>query len=84
MPIYTYICARCNEAFEVFKHRNLAENPEVCPKCNCEATRDWAADSVYVKMPVQTLGALADKNDDKLSQQEKDHILNKTRRRNET
>lgn len=81
MPIYSYYCPACNKQFEVFKHRDDAATSEKCKDCSCEANRDWAADQVYMKPPVKTLGVLADKNAEKLSQDEQNSILEKTRRK---
>ena len=80
MPIYSYIC-QCSFCFEVLKSRDKAGEPEVCPQCSSIADRDWQRDNVYMKEPPKTLGSLADKNADKLSQDKKDEIISRNKRK---
>ncbi len=80
MPIYSYSC-KCSYNFEVLKSRDLAGEPEACPKCSSIADRDWQSDNVYMKDPIKTLGGLAGKNDGRLSSDEKEKILSRNRRK---
>lgn len=81
MPIYSYFCEKCKKGFEVYKHRDKASELEKCPKCSKISDRDWASDNVYMKDPPKTLGSLADKNADKISNDQKEKILARNRRK---
>lgn len=80
MPIYSYICQHSHN-FEVVKSRDRASEPEVCPQCSSQASRDWRADNIYSKEAPKTVGSLADKNEGKLSNDEKEKILARNRRK---
>jgi putative FmdB family regulatory protein len=34
MPIYEYVCLRCNERFSVLQSINSSDNDSICPKCD--------------------------------------------------
>jgi putative FmdB family regulatory protein len=80
MPIYSYTCQHSHN-FEVVKSRDQASESEVCPQCSSQASRDWQADNIYTKEAPKTVGALADKNEGKLSNDEKEKILARNRRK---
>lgn len=80
MPIYSFCCPN-SHFFEVFKSRDQAGEPQVCPECSAEASRDWQADNVYMKEQPRTIGSLADKNEARLSNDEKQKILDRNRRK---
>lgn len=79
MPAYLYKCT-CGEEFEVIKPMALSSEKERCPACkSTETYRDYAKEkkSAFV---AQTVGMLADRNADRLSDDEKRHLQEKTRR----
>ena len=81
MPIYSFYCPNCKQRFEVFKSRSEVSEPESCSACSSIAERDWLADNVYMKEQPRTLGSLADKNASKLSEEKKQQILSRNRRK---
>ena len=34
MPIYEYVCLKCNEKFSLFRSMNASEHEIGCPKCS--------------------------------------------------
>lgn len=36
MPIYEYVCQKCNVRFSVFQHINASKHNTTCPKCDSE------------------------------------------------
>ena len=81
MPIYSFCCPNCNHKFEVFKSRSQAGENQECPECSSIADRDWYADNVYTHEQPRTLGYYADKNADKMSDDQKEKILSRNRRK---
>ena len=45
MPIYQYVCSKCNTNFEL-KQSFYAENVAICPKCKVESRR------LFVPVPI--------------------------------
>jgi len=39
MPIYEYMCPRCNTEFELMCPMSQADNPAFCPKCKSQGKR---------------------------------------------
>lgn len=85
MPIYSYLCNDCNQIFELFfSYSNYKEKPscELCKSKNTERqiTLDASTISGSVKKSdseLKTIGDLANRNRDKLSNDEKVHLYNK-------
>lgn len=85
MPSYTYCCEKCNHVFELFFHiSDYIENPK-CVSCSSRKTsrsydRDMLTISSSVKKAdseLKTVGDLANRNRDKLSEDEKQHLYDK-------
>ena len=81
MPTYTYNCKDCQNHFHVVE--NMADHKESHPCPLCKSTnigRDYKADNMAAvgsaSIP-KTLGFLADKNSDKMSEDEKNHLTEK-------
>lgn len=85
MPTYTYFCNRCEKDFEIFSYiRDFKENPEClyCKKTNTQRsiTADVLTQNASIKKSdseLKTIGDLANRNRDKLSNDEKIHLQNK-------
>lgn len=85
MPIYSYLCKDCKQIFELFfSYSNYKERPlcELCQSKNTERqiTLDASTISGSVKKSdseLKTIGDLANRNRDKLSNDEKVHLYNK-------
>ena len=83
MPTYSYFCEKCNNIFELFfSIRNYQETSQ-CPKCMCECSRHYG-DMLTINGSVKksdselkTIGDLANRNRDKLSDDEKIHLYDK-------
>lgn len=83
MPNYTYFCENCNITFELFfSIRNYIDNPK-CLKCksNKKITRDYMSDvstqSASVKKSdseLKTIGDLALRNRDRMSEDQKNEL----------
>lgn len=82
MPNYTYLCSRCGCVFELFFHMGeYIEHPK-CSSCTSKKTnRSYQHDMLTISASVKksdselkTIGDLANRNRDKLSQDEKDHL----------
>jgi putative FmdB family regulatory protein len=39
MPIYEYVCTKCNEIFSVFQSVNAGEKDTRCPKCGSNTAK---------------------------------------------
>lgn len=39
MPIYEYICAKCNEKFSLLQSVHSSENDVKCPKCSSKPVK---------------------------------------------
>lgn len=78
MPTYTYYCENCKHEFELFfSIKNYIENA-ICDNCNRPANRSYITDVLTQTASVKkgdhelkTLGDLADRNRDKLTDQQK-------------
>ena len=79
MPRYTWNCERCDLQFEVTAYMSEASLVPDCPKCGRTkgVTRDFAVDNIYACDGPKTLGALAERNSDKMSHDHRHHLRNK-------
>jgi putative FmdB family regulatory protein len=85
MPTYTYLCEDCSCKFELFFHiKDYKSNPK-CSECESKNTiraymDDVVSQNVSVKKSdseLTTIGDLANRNRDKLSDDEKRHLHKK-------
>lgn len=79
MPNYTFRCGRCRKDFEVFMsiaNYNPTQNCPTCTKTD-KVFRNYAKDNVTGRVETRTLGALADKQADRTSDDEKHHMWHK-------
>jgi putative FmdB family regulatory protein len=85
MPTYSYLCNNCEKIFELFfSYTNYQEKPK-CEYCKSKNTeRQIALDASTINSSVKkcdselgTIGDLANRNRDKLSNDEKVHLYNK-------
>jgi len=85
MPTYSYQCEKCNCDFELFFYiKDYIDNPK-CKECSSSATyRDYTKDVLTQSSSVKkadselkTIGDLANRNRDRLSQDEKIEIHKK-------
>ena len=84
MPSYTFLCIKCKKKFEIFLTFSQYSDEQKCPLCNSENTqRSYADDLASISGSVVKsdkelkLGDLANRNRDRLSQDEKDHLYHK-------
>jgi putative FmdB family regulatory protein len=80
MPTYSYYCDKCKLGFELFSHiRDYVESPKCvqCGKTSCtyrQYIKDISTQNVSVKKSdseLKTLGDLANRNRDRLSEDQK-------------
>jgi putative FmdB family regulatory protein len=85
MPTYSYNCDNCEYVFELFFYiKDYIENP-VCTKCNSKKTSRRYIDDVITQSTtikksdseLKTIGDLAQRNSDKMSEDEKIHLYKK-------
>lgn len=84
MPTYTYYCDHCETICEIFYHiKDYIEHPK-CAKCKNKISRSYEHDiptqAASIKKSdseLKTIGDLAKRNSDKLSDDEKIHLYNK-------
>ena len=84
MPNYTYGCDKCDESFELFFYIKDYEPTPKCPKCKNKSHRLYSVDvltqSASVKKAdseLKTIGDLANRNRDRLSNDEKTNLYDK-------
>lgn len=84
MPSYTFVCDDCNNKFELFLTFAQYSDTQVCVSCGSKKThRSYADDLTNISGSViksdgeLKLGDLANRNRDRLSQDEKDHLHHK-------
>jgi putative FmdB family regulatory protein len=79
MPTYSYVCEKCNSEFELFFYiKDYQENPK-CIECKSKNTqrlyiKDVITQNTSVKRmdsELKTIGDLANRNRDKMSEDEK-------------
>lgn len=39
MPIYEYVCGKCNKRFDLLRPMSQADHPTRCPQCQAEGAR---------------------------------------------
>lgn len=79
MPIYTYSCNKCNKVFELFYNLNNYQKYPECLYCKSKQTsREYVLDAISISVSVKksdselkTVGDLANRNRDKLSEDQK-------------
>lgn len=85
MPTYSYCCNTCKHNFELFFYiKDYNDNPK-CLKCNSSNTyrrymEDVLSQSTSVKKSdseLKTIGDLAKRNSDRMSEDEKIHLYQK-------
>lgn len=85
MPTYSFFCESCQQDFELFFHiRDYVENPK-CSLCNSKKThrhyiKDVQTQSASVKKSdseLKTVGDLANRNRDRLSEDQKSDLYRK-------
>lgn len=85
MPTYSYACAKCQHNFELFFYiKDYIEHP-VCPSCKSKKTdRCYVDDLLTLNTSVkkadselQTLGDLANRNRDRMSDDQKQALHEK-------
>lgn len=85
MPTYSYHCDKCESDFELFFYiKDYKEQPK-CTNCNSTKThrsyiKDIATQNTSVKKSdseLKTIGDLANRNRDRLSQDEKNALYEK-------
>lgn len=85
MPSYSYQCNSCNSKFELFFSIKDYQEKPVCESCNSsETSRLYVADVLSQVASVRksdgelkTLGDLANRNRDRLSDDQKKHLQQK-------
>lgn len=82
MPTYSYHCEQCNKDFELFFYiKDYIEHP-ICILCNNKSThrlyhKDIATQSTSIKKAdseLKTVGDLANRNRDKMSEDQRHHL----------
>lgn len=78
MPTYTYFCKTCTSSFDLFASIRDYKEKAKCPHCEEICTRDYHEDMLTLSSSVKksdselaTLGDIANRNRDRLSDDEK-------------
>lgn len=85
MPTYSYLCNQCDHHFELFSTISQYKPSPKCLRCGSKTTqRDYDTDMrsiinsvIKSDSELKTIGDLANRNRDKLSNDEKAHLENK-------
>ena len=81
MPIYTYICAKCNKKIELITHYSKYQKTIACNECGAECQRSLQDDlgSGFVKLSDHELklGHLAQRNSERFSDDYKAELKRK-------
>lgn len=85
MPTYTYYCSECNKQFELFSYIKDYDSTPECPKCKRQDTYrlydvDIRTQSASVKKgdsELKTLGDLALRNRDKMTEDQRQELYAK-------
>ncbi len=78
MPIYTFTCDKCKKNFEQVTSIAQYNGRAIHSECGEESQkRDFQAEKMAGFMKERTLGAVADKNTAKMSEDEKDALFMK-------
>jgi putative FmdB family regulatory protein len=92
MPNYTYLCQDCKKKFEIFSSIRLyQENPQctICGRYKTQRAYDEDMSTIFSSVKksdseLKTIGDIANRNRDKLSNDEKIHLYNKHNEYKET
>jgi|694.fasta_scaffold00642_27 putative FmdB family regulatory protein len=85
MPTYSYQCEKCQNRFELFFYiKDYIDHPK-CEKCHSKQTHRRYVDDVITQSTsvrksdteLKTLGDLAKRNSDRMSEDEKTHLYHK-------
>jgi len=85
MPTYSYLCEKCNNSFELFFYiKDYTEKPK-CSHCNSHKTNRKYLDDVMTQSTsvrksdseLKTIGDLANRNRDKMSEDHKNDLYHK-------
>lgn len=83
MPIYGFLCENCEKEFDIFCYMNeILDIKPICPTCKQENVHR-VFNSVYIfDSSPRTVGAQADRNTERMSEDHKHHInaKNKTKK----
>lgn len=81
MPTYTFLCEKCDHSFELNMSLSSYKNIQKCPKCKKAANRNYQTDlmtlNACVKLSdseIKSMGHLANRNRDTLSDDHKQHL----------
>lgn len=78
MPQYTFLCENCQAQFNIscyISDYDATTKGLKCPKCeSVDVCRDYQTDKISGGVVHQTLGMLAQKNSDRMSDEEKARI----------
>lgn len=85
MPVYSYYCNKCKSNFELFfSYSNYNEKPQCIQCASCDTTRDIISDVSTISGSVKksdnelkTIGDLANRNRDKMSDDQKLDLYHK-------
>lgn len=85
MPIYSYSCKKCESNFELFAYIKDYEEKPKCPSCKSTQTLRLTANDARTQgcsvkkldSELKTIGDLALRNRDRLSDDEKQHLHEK-------
>lgn len=83
MPNYTFFCNDCNESFELFFNIKDYKDTNKCPNCGKYCKRFYEVDMITLTQSVKKndselkLGDLANRNRDKMSDDEKTYLYRK-------
>ena len=85
MPTYSYLCNACSKEFELFFYIKDYVNKPKCINCNCNDTirqyiKDVSSQNTSVRKSdseLKTIGDLAQRNSDRMSNDEKHHLYTK-------
>lgn len=84
MPNYTYGCDSCGNEFEIFSYIKDYQSNPICPQCKAKSHRLYVVDvltqSASVKKSdseLKTLGDLAKRNSDRMSDDQKISLYQK-------
>lgn len=85
MPTYSYCCDKCSNNFEIFFYiKDYQEQPE-CPRCHSAKTSRRYAEDVLTQnasvkksdSELKTIGDLAMRNSEKMSEDQKEYLYRK-------
>lgn len=74
MPLYTYLCEKCEIGLEISKEMAKAGDPEQCPVCQSTLIRDYLSDNIRFIQEQKTLGSFADKRSKAMTEDQKKDI----------